>query len=76
MEKEGTLPWGTREILGIKEGAVGIAKNDIYLKLVPEDIRQKIDGLEADILSGKIMVDTAFGKTTDEIQEIRNSVRP
>ena len=76
MEKEGTLPWGTREVMGIKEGAVGIAKNDIYLKLVPEDVRQKVDELEADILSDKITVDTAFGKTTDEIQKIRNSVRP
>lgn len=62
--------------MGIKEGAVGIAKNDIYLKLVPEDVRQKVDELEADILSDKITVDTAFGKTTDEIQKIRNSVRP
>lgn len=54
----------------------GLAKNDIYLNIVSEENRQKIDELEADILSGSIVVGTALGKTTEEIQEIKNSVRP
>lgn len=76
LEKEGKLPWGEREVLGINENCVGIAKNDIYTQNVPQEVREKLDVFEADILSGKLVVDTAFGKTTDEIQAIRNSVRP
>ncbi len=76
LDKQGKLPWGECEVLGITEGCIGIAKNDIYTKNVGTDIVKAIDALEADIVSGKIIVDTAFGKTTDEIQAIRNSVRP
>ena len=35
-----------------------------------------IDELEKGILDGSVVVDTAFGKSTDEIQAIKSSVRP
>lgn len=76
LEKEGKLPWGSKEVLGIKDGAVGIAKNAIYEEKVSEETKTKIDELENKINGGEIEVDTAFGKTTEEIQKIKDSVRP
>lgn len=76
MAHDGTLPWGSKEVLGLKEGAVGIAENSFYDELVSEENRKKIEELKKSVISGEITVDTAFNKTTEEIQEIRNSVRP
>lgn len=53
---DGTAPYGSRELLGIKDDAVGIAKNQWYEKLVPADVRAEVDGLEAKIISGEITV--------------------
>ena len=55
---DGTAPYGSRELLGIKDGAVGIAKNAYYEKLVPADVRAEVDAIEAKIISGEIEVAT------------------
>ena len=76
LEQEGKLTWGAKEVLGISEGCVGIAKNDIYKADVSAETVTMIDELEKGILDGSVVVDTAFGKSTDEIQAIKSSVRP
>jgi len=60
LHLEGKLPYGTSEALGIAEGGVGLAKNEIYDKLTPQEVKDKISQVEADITAGKIKVDTAF----------------
>ncbi len=75
LEKEGKLPWGEREVLGIEEGCVGIAKNDTFKANVSEEVVTMVDELEKSILDGTVKVDTAFGKSTEEIQAIKDSVR-
>ena len=55
---DGSAPYGSRELLGIKDGAVGIAKNAYYEKLVPADVRTEVEALEAKIVSGEIVVAT------------------
>lgn len=72
----GKLPVGHTEALGLKEGAVGIVKNAVYMKLVPASVRQQVNGAEADIAAGKITVPTAFGMTTAQISALRDKVRP
>lgn len=74
--REGTLPVGTNETLGINEGGVGLASNKYYEAAVSQEIRDEIAALEAKVTSGEIVVDTAYGKTTEEIEAIRNAVRP
>lgn len=76
LNQEGTLAWGDKEVLGIQEGCVGIAKNDVYKANVSAETITMIDELEKGILDGSVVVDTAFGKSTDEIQAIKSSVRP
>lgn len=72
----GKLPVGRSESLGLKEGAVGIVKNAVYEKLVPESVRGEVDKAEADIAAGRITVPTAFGMTTAQLAALRDKVRP
>ena len=39
---------------------IGLAKNQWYLELTPEDIQAAIEQAETDLLAGKITVDTVF----------------
>jgi len=60
LHLEGKLPYGQAEALGLKEDGVGVANNENYIKLVPEEFRNKIKELEQKIINGEIVVDTAF----------------
>ncbi len=62
LHLEGTLKYGEADVLGIKKDGVGVADNDNYRKLISEDIRKRIKELEDKIVSGEIVIDTAFGK--------------
>ena len=60
MHLDGTLPYGEAEALGVFEGGVGLAKNKFYEDMTPQDVLDKIEQAEKDLLDGKIIVDTAF----------------
>ncbi len=57
---DGQLPFGRAETLGIKEGAVGLAKSKYYQEITPTDVKAKINQTEIDIMNGRIKVETAF----------------
>lgn len=61
MHLEGTLPYGQVETLGIAEGGVGLAYNDIYTENTPENIQNLIAAVEEAVTNGEISVVTAFG---------------
>jgi basic membrane protein A len=56
----GRLPFGRAETLGIKDGAVGLAKSRHYQESTPEDVKARINQTEVDIRDGRIKVETAF----------------
>ncbi|HSV86524.1 MAG TPA: BMP family ABC transporter substrate-binding protein [Levilinea sp.] len=60
MYVEGTLPFGQAENLGVAEGGVGLAKNEIYDQVTPDDVKAKIEQVEKDLLEGKITVESVF----------------
>ena len=72
MEKAAAdkLPFGEAEVLGLKDGVVGIAENDIYKKEVPEDVQKKVEDAKQDILGGKVTVDTAYGMEESKLKSI------
>jgi basic membrane protein A len=57
---DGSQKYGAAELLGLKDGAVGISRNDYYKKIVPADLQATIDDLEKKIASGEITVDTVM----------------
>lgn len=74
LDLEGKLEYGAVESLGFAEGGVNLVKDKHYEEMLPEDIRAKIDELEKNIIDGKIIVDTALGKTQEEIEAIKKTV--
>lgn len=76
LEVEGKLEYGKAATLGLTEDGVGLADNEYYQAQVPEALRKEIEDLKAKVASGEIKVDSAYGMTTAEISEIRDSVRP
>jgi len=73
---EGKLKFGQAEALGIAEGGVGVADNEYYRELVPEEFRKKIKEIEEMVKAGKIEVSSAFEMSSAELTELRNSVKP
>lgn len=76
MIQDGSIKWGAAETLGLKEEAVGLSDNKYYQQIVPQDVRTAISDASKKIISGDLKVSTAFGKTTDEIKKIIDSVKP
>ena len=62
LHLEGKLAYGEAEVLGIEKNGVGVADNENFKKLVPQEFSTRIKELETKIVSGEIKIDTAFGK--------------
>lgn len=75
MYMDDKLPKGKNETLGIKESALGIAKNSYYEKLVPGDIRTKLDEIEKKLASGEIKTNSALGMEKSKLDQIINSAK-
>jgi basic membrane protein A len=58
---KGELPVGQAEGLGIAEGGVGLAYNDIYTENTPQNVQDLISAVEKSVVNGDITVNTAFG---------------
>lgn len=53
----GTTPWGTANMVGLKEGFVDFVQdNPLYISTVPEDIRNTMSKLVNDIKTGAISI--------------------
>ena len=73
---EGEVNYGVKEYYGLKEDAVGIADNEFYQKLMSEEDRQTIEELKDKVMNGEVELTETMGLTTEELVEIRDSVRP
>ncbi|WP_320130359.1 BMP family ABC transporter substrate-binding protein [uncultured Sphaerochaeta sp.] len=74
MELKGTLPYGTYNVQGLKEGAVGLAKNSFYESILTDSIKNKIAVIEQQCMNGEIEIPSAFGMTSEEVNAMRESV--
>jgi len=72
----GEVNYGTTELFGLKEGAVGIADNEYYQKLISEEDRNTVAELEKKVINGEVTITDTTGLTTDQINVIRDKVRP
>lgn len=76
LYKEGKLPFGSAETVGLKEGAVGIVETGNMAKLASPELIAAINDAKAKIAAGEITVPTAFGMDSAAITAVRDSVRP
>ncbi len=73
---DGTLSYGASESLGIAEGGVGLAKNDIYNSKLSDDIKKSIEDIQKKVLDGEIKISTAIGMSSDDLAKLKSSVAP
>ncbi|MPN43821.1 hypothetical protein SDC9_191382 [bioreactor metagenome] len=76
--KDNKIPdyFGQAVIWGIKENGSGLARNENYEKLVPENVRKMVDEAEQKVRDGKFKVPTAYGMSQEDVDAIKNSVKP
>jgi basic membrane protein A len=74
--QDGSMKLGQVYNLGVDSGAVGLAKNDNYTKIVPESIRTKLDEIASKVASGEITVDKAVGVPVEQVATLRDSMKP
>lgn len=55
------LPLGEAEGLGIAEGGVGLAYNDIYTAATPQNVQDLLAAVQEAVVNGDITVNTVFG---------------
>ena len=72
----GNLRFGESGHFGLKENAVGIARNSYYHDMVPQTVKEAIDELEESVMSGDIRVRSAYEMTRYEIDELFKSAKP
>lgn len=72
---DGTLPFNSHESVGLKEGLVGLADNEIYQRIVNEEIRVAVEDAKEKVLSGEIVVDSALGMEDTKLKEIIESAK-
>lgn len=74
----GTLTYGDLQVSGLKEGMVGLVKNDHYVASVPQEIRDYIDSVEEQIISGSLTVESGLKRYTsqDTLNSLIDSLDP
>ena len=73
---EGEIAFGTQSFVGLKENGVSIAKNSFYEQLLSAESRARVDDLESKLVSGELNAINTINMPTEEVEQIRNSVRP
>lgn len=54
---------------------MGLADNEIYNTVVPEDVRTAVDGAKEKLLAGEVTVDTAYGMGEETLKGIINGAQ-
>jgi len=76
LAEEGTLPWGTTEVIGLKELGVGIVYDGNLKTYLSDADFNAIKDIEQKIINGEIEVESALGMSTSDFEQIRNTVQP
>ena len=72
---DGTYTWQPQLWYGMAENCAGIAENENYTALVSEEVRAEIEEIKAAVASGEVEVKSAYGMTSDEINDMVNAVK-
>ena len=72
---DGSMTCDKTYALGLDSGAVGLAENDNFNTIVPEDIKTNLDTVKNKIIKGEITVGSAMEMTTEEVSALRDSMK-
>ena len=74
----GTLTYGDLEVLGVKDGMIGLVENDNYAAIVSEEIRVYVTGVATQIAEGTLVVESGLKRYTkqDALNTLFDSLDP
>lgn len=72
---DGSMTCDQTYSLGLDSGAVGLAYNENFDKIVPDDIKANLEIVKDKIINGEIEVSSAMKMTTDEVSALRDSMK-
>ncbi|WP_313134774.1 BMP family ABC transporter substrate-binding protein [Anaerocolumna sp.] len=72
---DGSMTCDQTYSLGLDSGAVGLAYNENFDKIVPDDIKVNLDTVKDKIINGEIEVSSAMKMTTEEVSALRDSMK-
>ena len=74
----GTLTYGDLEVLGVKEGMIGLVENDNYNALISEETRAYVADVAAKIADGSLVVQSGLKRYTkqDVLNELFDALDP
>lgn len=69
-----SIEWGTMKAMGVAENAVGLAENEYYAEVVPQEVRDAVETAKEGIKDGSIVVKSYFDGTEDDYTALISSV--
>ena len=74
----GTLTYGDLDVLGVKDGMIGLVENDNYNALVSEEARAYVSAIAQQIANGTLTVQSGLKRYTkqDVLNELFDSLDP
>ncbi len=73
---KGVEHFGEHTLLGMKDGGIGIVTDKNYDSKTPEAVKEKVNAAIEGISSGEIVVPTAIGNESGDLEKLRESVKP
>ena len=68
----GTLTYGDLEVLGVKDGMIGLVENEAYAAIVSAETRAYVSGVAQQIIDGTLVVESGLKRYTK--QDVLNTL--
>jgi len=72
----GNEHFGAHTLLGMKEGGIGIVTDKNFDSKTPDAVKEKVTAAIEAVSNGDVEVPTAIGNETNEVQDLREAVKP
>jgi basic membrane protein A and related proteins len=72
--QSGTMNFEETYALGLDSGSVGLAENENFMNIVPQEIKEELYNIRQQIIDGEIEVSNALEMSTEEVAQLRDSM--
>ncbi|WP_313527237.1 BMP family ABC transporter substrate-binding protein [Anaerotignum sp.] len=72
----GNEHFGQHTLLGMKEGGIGIVTDKNFDSKTPDAVKETVKAAIEAVSNGDVVVPTAIGNETNEVQDLREAVKP
>ena len=73
---DGSVQWGTHSYISYEQGGVYLVKDKYTEAIVSANDWEVFSKVEEELKSGQIVVDTAYGASTEEIEAVKVKAKP